>query len=118
MMKVIVLFSFIIFISFILISCSSTVNENTLIKEEETINQEVTIEEISKKDEIRDCVEGDVKIITNGDMVKLNYYIEDKNLSKISAEEWCSNRKKMAFIDLDKCENECCYSIYRCKTLD
>jgi len=118
MMKVIVLFSFIIFISFIFISCSSTVNENTLIKEEETINQEVTIEEISKKDEIHNCVEGDVKRITNGDMVKLNYYIEDKNLSKISAEEWCSNRKKMAFIDLDKCENECCYSIYRCKTLD
>jgi len=118
MMKVIVLFSFIIFISSIFISCSSTVNENTLIKEEETINQEVTIEEISKKDEIHDCEEGDVKRITNGDMVKLNYYIEDKNLSKISAEEWCSNRKKMAFIDLDKCENECCYSIYRCKTLD
>jgi len=121
MMKAIVLFSFLLFISFLLISCSSTVNENTLIKEEEIIKQEVTfeeIEEISKKDEIHNCVKGNVKIMTNGDMVKLNYFIEDKNLSKISAEEWCSNRKKMAFIDLDKCENECCYSIYRCKTLD
>tara|TARA_B110000503_G_scaffold49896_1_gene80968 strand:- start:1422 stop:1757 length:336 start_codon:yes stop_codon:yes gene_type:complete len=111
-MKAIVILSYIIFISFILTSCNSSVSENTLIKEE------VTIDEISKKDEIHNCIKGDVKIMTNGDMVKLNYYIEDKNLSKISAEKWCSDRKKIAFIDLDKCENECCYSIYRCKTLD
>ena len=117
-MKAIVILSYIIFISFILTSCNSSVSENTLIKEEETIKQEVTIDEISKKDEIHNCIKGDVKIMTNGDMVKLNYYIEDKNLSKISAEKWCSDRKKIAFIDLDKCENECCYSIYRCKTLD